>query len=95
MVGGLTAKGHKRIFWNTGGVLEQGSVSIGTSTCQKSSNSKWIDCIILKLILKKFDFLKIMRKIIPNFNNLIQLHSLFLLALEGSFRNVCPLRLTI
>ena len=75
MVGGLTAKGHKRIFGNTGGVLEQGSGTMGTSTCQKSSNLKWIDCIILKLILKKFDFLKIMRKIIPNFNNLIQLPS--------------------
>ena len=93
MVGGLTAKGHKRIFWNTGGVLEQGSGSMGTSTCQKSSNSKWIDCIILKLILKKFDFLKLMSKIISKFNTSIQLHSLFLLALlEGSFRNVCLLR---
>ena len=92
MIGGLPAKGHKRICWNIGGVLEQGSGSLGTSTCQNSSNSKWIDCIILKLILKKFDFFKIMRKIIPNFKNLIQLHSLFLLALEGSFRNVCRLR---
>ena len=52
------AKGLKGIFWSAGDVLELGIGSIGTSTCQKSSNLKWIDCIILKLILKKFDVLK-------------------------------------
>ena len=65
---------------------------MGTFSCQKSSNLKWIDCLILKLILKKFDFKKVIRRIIPNFNNLIQLKSLLLLALEGSFRNVYLLR---
>ena len=73
MAGGLSAKGLKRIFWSAGDVLEHGSGSMGTFSCQKSSNLKWIDCIIFKLILKKFDFEKVMRRIIPNFNNLIQL----------------------
>ena len=72
MEGGLTAKRLKRIFWSAGDVRELGSVSMGTFSCQKSSDLKWIDCIILKLILKKFDFLKTMRRIIPHFNNLIQ-----------------------
>ena len=56
MAGGLSAKGLKRIFWSAGDVLEHGSGSMGTFSCQKSSNLKWIDCIIFKLILKKFDF---------------------------------------
>ena len=63
------AKGPKRIFWSTGDVPELGSGSMGMFSGQKSSNLKWIDCSILKLILKKFDILKITRRIIPNFNN--------------------------
>ena len=66
------AKRLKRIVWSAGDVLELDSASTGTFSCQKSSDLKWIDCIILKLILKKFDFLKIMRRILPHFNNLIQ-----------------------
>ena len=50
------AKGLKGIFWSAGHVLELGSVSMSTFSFQKSSNMKWIDCIIFKLILKKFDF---------------------------------------
>ena len=56
MEGGLTAKRLKRIVWSAGDVLELDSASTGTFSCQKSSDLKWIDCIILKLILKKFDF---------------------------------------
>ena len=50
------AKGLKRIFWSAGDVLEHGNGSMHMFSCQKSSNMKWIDCIIFKLILKKFDF---------------------------------------
>ena len=67
------AKGLKGIFWSAGHVLELGSVSMSTFSFQKSSNLKWIHCIILKLYLKELYFLKVMRKIIPNFNCLIKL----------------------
>jgi len=56
--GGLTAKGHRgqsgllEIFF----FLEQDSGSMGTFVCQKSSNLKWMRCIIFKLYLKTFDF---------------------------------------
>ena len=52
------AKGPKRIFWSTGDVPELGSGSMGMFSGQKSSNLKWIDCIIFKLSLKNLIFKK-------------------------------------